>query len=148
MTGAALLDVNVLVALFDPDHIHHDIAHDWFGEHAAPGWATCPLTENGFLRTVNHLRKSDFVPIPDLIGHLARFQEASVHEFWPDDLSLLDGRHFQKGLIQGRRQLTDIYLLGLAVRHEGRLVTFDRGIAISTIRGARKEHLVLLAADA
>jgi predicted nucleic acid-binding protein len=54
VTRPALLDVNFLVALFDPDHIHHDAAHDWFADERAHGWATCPLTENGLVRVVTN----------------------------------------------------------------------------------------------
>ena len=145
MSVVSLLDANVLLALFDPDHIHHDIAHDWFGEHGPGGWATCPLTENGFLRTVNAVRKADFVPLPDLIEHLRRFQSSGGHHRWNDDLTLLDERLFNAQTIHGRRQLTDIYLLGLAVKRAGRLVTFDHRIPRAAVKGARHDHLVVLA---
>ena len=144
MSVVSLLDVNVLLALFDPDHIHHDIAHDWFAEHGAGGWATCPLTENGFLRTVNAVRKADFVPLPDLIAHLRTFQSSGGHHRWNDDLTLLNERIFDAHAIHGRRQLTDVYLLGLAVKRAGRLVTFDQRIPRAAVNGARQEHLVVL----
>ena len=54
MSRVALLDVNVLVALFNPVHVHQELAHDWFADHRASGWATCPLTENGFLRVLGN----------------------------------------------------------------------------------------------
>src|SRR5215510_7623474 len=78
----ALLDVNVLLALFDPDQIHHDIAHDWFAD-GCSGWASCPLTENGYLRTANVAApKGEFVPTTRLIDGLRTFQASSRHEFW------------------------------------------------------------------
>jgi uncharacterized protein len=54
VTRVALLDVNVLVALFDPDHVHHEAAHGWFAANRAAGWATCPLTENGLIRVLSN----------------------------------------------------------------------------------------------
>lgn len=150
MSGAtvravALLDVNVLVALFDPDHIHHDVAHDWFSEDSGAGWATCPLTENGFVRTANAARRLTFLSMPDLIEHLQTFRSSGHHHFWRDDISVVDERVFDRRSVQGRSQLTDIYLLGLAVTHEGRLVTFDRRIPADAVKGARPENLVVLA---
>ncbi|HWJ56793.1 MAG TPA: hypothetical protein VNR90_11235, partial [Vicinamibacterales bacterium] len=62
----ALLDVNLLVALFDPDHVHHDISHDWFAEQRGVGWATCPLTENGLVRVLSSPRASTGLTIPDI----------------------------------------------------------------------------------
>lgn len=146
MRGVSLLDVNVLLALFDPNHVHHDIAHDWFDGEGVPGWATCPLTENGFLRTANVARKTEFVQLPDLIDRLRTFQSSGGHQRWNDDVSLLDERLFQARTIRGRRQLTDIYLLGLAVKHGGRLATFDQRIPLAAVKAARAENLVVLAA--
>jgi len=144
----ALLDVNVLLALFDPEHVHHDIAHDWFAESSA-GWASCPMTENGFLRTANvAAQKGEFVPTASLIEHLRRFQAAGRHEFWNDDLSLLDDARFDAGRIQGNRQITDVYLLALAVAHNGQLVTFDSRIPLAAVKVARPENLVVLASAA
>ena len=146
MSRTALLDVNVLLALFDPEHVHHDIAHDWFAESCTGRWASCPVTENGFLRTANvAAQKSDFVPTASLIDHLRRFQAAGRHEFWNDDVSVLDEARFEARRIHGNRQITDVYLLGLAVAHNGQLVTFDARIQLAAVKGARAEHLVVLA---
>ena len=146
MSGVSLLDVNLLIALFDPDHIHHEIAHDWFSDDGRGGWATCPLTENGFLRTANTARKTDFVQLPDLIDHLRTFQSSGGHHRWNDDVTLLDERLFDAHAIRGRRQLTDVYLLGLAVKHGGSLATFDARIPLAAVKGARTKHLIVLAA--
>jgi uncharacterized protein len=144
VSRTALLDVNVLLALFDPEHVHHDVAHDWFAETAA--WASCPLTENGFLRTANvAAQKGEFVPTGSLINHLKRFQAGSRHEFWTDNVSLLDDTRFDAHRIVGNRQITDVYLLALAVAHDGRLVTFDSRIPFAAVKGARPENLVVLA---
>jgi uncharacterized protein len=144
MSRVSLLDVNVLVALFDSNHIHHDIAHEWFSEEGGIGWATCPLTENGFLRTANTGRKADFLPLPELVVYLAKVRSLEGHHFWLDDTTFANDELFDARAIHGRRQLTDIYLLGLAVTHGGRLVTFDRRIPLAAVTGARAEHLVVL----
>ena len=90
----ALLDVNVLVALFDPDHVHHDISHDWFAEQRGVGWATCPLTENGLARVLSSPRVSTGLTIPDIAARLRVLKSAGRHVFWADDVSLTDERLF------------------------------------------------------
>jgi toxin-antitoxin system PIN domain toxin len=139
----ALLDVNVLVALFDPEHLHHDAAHDWFGAHHGSGWATCPLTENGIVRVLSNPRYSPSAERPaEIVRRLAAFRASKHHVFWPDDVSLCDPRVFD--LVVGHRQLTDVYLLALAVSHHGVLATFDRSIPGKAARGASAEHLVVI----
>ncbi len=145
MTRIALLDVNVLLALFDPEHVHHDIAHDWLAD-GCSGWASCPLTENGYLRTANVAAPNgEFVPAPRLIDGLRGFEAASHHEFWNDNVTLLDDARVDTRHIHGTRQITDVYLLALAVAHGGQLVTFDSRIPLAAVKGARPEHLVVLA---
>lgn len=147
MTGSALLDVNVLVALFDPDHVHHEAAHRWFADHRALGWATCPLTENGLLRVLTHPAYSPAAMPPALmLDRLRAFCDSGGHAFWPDDVSFRDADLLDAGAPPGHRQLTDVYLLGLAVRHDGCLVTFDRTIPLGKIRGAKAASLVLVPA--
>lgn len=146
MSGEALLDVNVLVALFDPDHIHHDLAHDWFADNRADGWATCPITENGFVRIVSNPAYGNRITRPDeLVGRLKKFCASGHHAFWPEPVSLRDGRLFNLSFAAGHRQVTDIYLLGLAVRMGGRLVTFDAGIPLKAVVGARRRSLQVIA---
>ncbi|MEX2494831.1 MAG: TA system VapC family ribonuclease toxin [Woeseia sp.] len=140
----ALLDVNVLIALLDSDHSLHDRAMEWIAEHGAGGWASCPLTQNGCIRIMSH---SNYPNAPSLQTVMARLSEATadpVHEFWPDDVSLLDSRVADPTRVHGPRQITDIYLLALAVRHGGRLVTFDGSIAREAVRGAESRHLLQL----
>ena len=141
----ALLDVNVLVALFDPDHIHHDVAHDWFADSRSRGWATCPLTENGFVRTAAALARSrEPIGVPSLVEGLRTFTSSGRHAFWPDDISLLNGALFDAELSFGHQQLTDIYLLGLAVQRKGVLATFDRRIPMGAVKGATRAHVEIL----
>lgn len=139
----ALLDVNVIIALLDPDHVFHDRAHLWWAANAGSGWATCPLTENGVVRIMSNPSYSQharFTP-GDLIGRLRQFTEKTRHEFWPDDISLRDATIFSADHIHSSRQLTDLYLLGLAVKHHGRLVTFDQGIPLSSVCAAKAGNL-------
>ena len=144
----ALLDVNVVVALFDPDHVHHEVAHDWFADHRARGWATCPLTENGFLRTAIALsrgRGREPVGAAELSDAFRAFTSSGHHEFWQDSVSLLDDDLIAAEQVTGHQQLTDVYLLALAVKHKGVLATFDRRVPIGAVKGARREHVELLA---
>ena len=144
MSQPALLDVNLLIALFDPDHVHHEPAHAWFGAHRSSGWATCPLTENGVVRILSNPGYSPTAERPAGIARrLASFRESGHHAFWPDGVSLSDTGVFNLGVV-GHRQLTDVYLLALAVRREGRLATFDRSIPVKAVRGARADHLTVI----
>jgi toxin-antitoxin system PIN domain toxin len=146
VTGAALLDVNVLVALFDPDHVHHELAHDWFADNGRAAWATCPLTENGFVRVLSHPGYAGTVSrATDLVTRLRRFCGSGGHEFWPDAVSLRDETAFDASLIAGHRQITDVYLLGLAHSHGGRLATFDRTIPWRAVKGATAASLAIVA---
>ncbi|WP_313230323.1 TA system VapC family ribonuclease toxin [Stenotrophomonas acidaminiphila] len=140
----ALLDVNVLIALHDSDHVHHHPASAWLRTHIAHGWASCPLTQNGCLRIMSQPGYAKPQPLGSLVSMLARSTSTPFHAFWPDAFSVLDPTHFQHAYIHSPRQLTDLYLLALAVHHGGRLVTFNRHIALSAVAGARPEHLVQL----
>ena len=146
MTRIALLDVNVLVALFDPDHVHHDVAHDWFAEEGRPGWATCPLTQSGFVRVLsNPAYRGTLTRAADVAERLRRFCGSGGHVFWPGDVSLLDASVFDLSQIAGHRQLTDVYLLGLAHARGGFLATFDRGIPVKAVKGATASTLEVIA---
>jgi toxin-antitoxin system PIN domain toxin len=146
MSPVALLDVNVLVALFDPDHVHHDLAHDWFADHRRHGWATCPVTENGFVRVLsNPAYGSPVARAAELIERLRTFCASGSHTFWPDDVSLTDASLFDPSLLAGSRHVTDVYLLGLAARRGGCLATFDRTIPLAAARGATPRTLQVIA---
>lgn len=140
----ALLDVNVLLALFDPDHPHHAAAVSWWTEQQAEGWASCPLTQNGFVRIVSAPSYRRPLRIDEAIRLLRAQLLKPGHVFWPDDISLSDPMLFDQGRLHGSRQITDVYLLALAVKNGGRLVTFDRGIALAAVRGAEARHVVML----
>ncbi len=140
----ALLDVNVLIALHDSDHVHHHATSRWLQAHIQHGWASCPLTQNGCLRVMAQPGYSQPQSLGALVAMLACSTSAPFHAFWPDDISLLDAARFQHAHIHSPRQLTDLYLLALAVRHGGRLVSFDQRIPLSAVPGARAAHLVVL----
>jgi hypothetical protein len=142
----ALLDVNVLVALFFPNHVHHDLAHDWFAEHRTHGWATCPITENGFVRVACQQPGDDGPIRPQAaVEHLARFCQSGHHHRWADDVSLIDAKLFVPKFIRGHAQVTDVFLLGLAQHHRGCLATFDRTIPIVAVKGAALDALRVIA---
>lgn len=138
--------MNVLVALFDEAHVHHQVAHDWYADNQKNGWASCPLTENGMLRILSAPARVDpYVPLRQLVELLNRFRANTRHLFWPNDISLLDDDLFNVPNIRGYKQVTDVYLLGLAVKHGGRFVTFDGGVPLAAVKSARKEHLEVIA---
>ena len=140
----ALLDVNVLIALMDSDHASHDSAINWFAKHAREGWASCPITQNGCIRIMSNPAYPNPLPVQAVIERLAEACHQDIHEFWPDEVSLLDSNVVDSTRIHGPRQLTDIYLLALAVQHEGRLVTFDTGIPLAAVRKATTQKLLIL----
>ena len=140
----ALLDVNVLIALLDSDHASHDSAIDWFAKHAREGWASCPITQNGCIRIMANPAYPNPLPVQAVIQHLADACRQDIHEFWPDEVSLLDSEVVDPTRIHGPRQLTDIYLFALAVQHEGRLVTFDAVVPLAAVRKATTQNLLIL----
>ena len=139
-----LLDVNVLIALIDPGHIQHDAAHRWFGAEGKAGFATCPLTENGALRIVGHPRYPGSPGSPAAVAPaVANLRTLPGHSFWPNDLSLLDARRLDAGQLLRPGQITDTYLLALAVSRQGRLATFDRKMSLDAVDGGREAfHLI------
>jgi uncharacterized protein len=140
----ALLDINVLIALLDADHALQERARDWFGRNARSGWASCPITQNGCARVMSHPSYPNALPVRQVMERLHEATLTPHHEFWPDDVTLLDPRIADVNRIHGPRQLTDLYLLALAVSRDGRFVTFDASVPLSAIKGAEKRHLVAL----
>lgn len=122
----ALLDVNALVALAWDSHVHHAAMRSWFDANAERGWATCPVTESGFVRVSSNPK---VLPSPIGVGAarqvLAVLRAVDGHRFVADDVSLADA---DVPAFHGHRQVTDVHLLTLARRHGLRLVTFDAGL--------------------
>jgi toxin-antitoxin system PIN domain toxin len=140
----ALLDVNVLIALLDSDHTSHNVALGWFSKYAREGWASCPITQNGCVRIMSNHSYPNALPVQVVMKRLADACEDDVHNFWSDEVSLLDANVVDSTRIHGPRQLTDVYLLALAVEHKGRFVTFDTGISLAAVRKAKTQNLVVL----
>lgn len=132
-----LLDVNLLLALSDPMHVHHEPAHRWFAEKGYQGWATCPLTENGFIRIASHPnypnRPGDVTAV---LAIFRRLCEAPGHHFWSEDISIL--QILEPAAVITPTQITDVYLLGLAVHKKDKLATLDQRIPVGTVRGGRQ----------
>ena len=146
MARVALLDVNVLVALFDPDHVHHDLAHDWFADHRRHGWATCAMTESGFVRVIsNPTYRPGAIRPAAAVDQLRKFCASGHHHYWGAAPSLRDAAVFALGAARGHAQVTDVCLLGLTRTMKGTLATFDRAIPISAVKGATAEHLSVIA---
>ena len=143
----ALLDVNVLVALFDPAHLHHEAAHAWLGRDRNRRWATCPLTENAVVRVLSNASyPGRRTTVEDGASRLRIFCSDRQHVFWPDSVSVRDAGRIRWNHVRGHRQLTDVYLLALSVANEGCLATFDSTISLRTVQGAEPDNLELLAA--
>lgn len=140
----ALLDVNVLLALLDSDHVDHQRAHAWLDDEIGAGWASCPITENGFVRIISQPRYPSPVSPTEAIALLSRACASAHHEFWPCQASLLDAAIIDGTRLHGPRQVTDAYLLALATERHGRFVTFDRSISESCVIGATEQHLAVL----
>jgi toxin-antitoxin system PIN domain toxin len=142
--NAGIVDVNVLIALFDSVHPHYEASHRWLrstGGH----FATCPIVQNGCVRIIGGPAHKAISATPaEAAERLRELCAGPKHEFWPEDISLLDETRFDLQQIQGPKQLTDIYLLGLAVKHDGHLVTFDRSIPWRAVKGAKASHLKIL----
>lgn len=137
-----LLDVNVLIALAWPSHVHYQLAQAWFLRKRAAGFRTCPLTETGFVRISSHPKFTPEAVTPaEALALLDRITSLAGHAFWPDDLPLKAA--VAKGQpILGHRQVTDAYLLALARSHGGTLATLDRGLL--ALRGTARGLVELI----
>jgi toxin-antitoxin system PIN domain toxin len=144
----ALLDVNVLIALLDAGHVHHAAAGRWLDSHLADGpaagWASCPLTQNGCLRILSNRAYPRPQPVAAVAARRAEGAAPPHHALWADDLSVLEPARFTHERWLDSRQITDAYLLALAVHRGGVFVTLDRGIDISLVTGATPRHLVTI----
>jgi toxin-antitoxin system PIN domain toxin len=142
---ATLLDVNVLIALAWPNHVHHRPARHWFDERSEGGWATTPVTELGFVRVSSNKKVIPAAVTPRAaLGVLQRLCRIDGHEFWTDGCRLTDPP-FDLDRLGSHRQVTDLHLAALAVEHGGTLATFDRGIKEALDPGQRHVIDLLLA---
>jgi uncharacterized protein len=128
-----LLDTNLLIALLWPSHDRHDLALKWFTRHRAKGWATCPFTQAGFVRIVSNPAFSrDAVQPREAIQVLSANTVAKDHAFWAAEPPVAEAIAFAGVRLVGHQQVTDAYLLGLAIRWGGMLATLDQSIAALT----------------
>jgi uncharacterized protein len=133
-----LLDVNVLLAILDPGHVAHDSAQTWF-QTTQPDWATCPITQNGALRILSGSTYRSVGGAPrftpaEVVASLSHMVTVRGHVFWADDLSLLDSDLVDASAITSSQQVTDTYLLALAVSKNAKLATFDRRLSPRAVR--------------
>lgn len=140
----ALLDVNVLLALMDSAHVHHGQALAWWRRERDNGWASCPLTQNGFVRIACQGRYPERPTAAQAIEQLRLQLAEPGHEFWPDDISITEASLFDRMYILGPKQISDVYLLAIAMKNGGRLVTFDRNVPLRAVRGAEPRHLIVM----
>ena len=142
-----LPDVNILLALRNPVHPHYQIAKQWFDKEHSNSWATCPLTENGFMRVYSQTAYKGRTDAPTasfyLLDKLKQTYRSS-HTFWDDSVSFSDSALFLPSKIAGHNQITDIYLLGLCQQNGGTLVTLDQGITTNAILNPHSDLLKIL----
>ena len=141
-----LLDVSVLVALFDEAHTFNERAHQWLEDHGSGGIATCPLTENGVVRILSNANYSRVFQFSasHIVHQLRSFVDGNEHQFWPDEVSLRDATHFDPVFILGPSQVTDLYLLALATEKGGCFVTFDTAIHLGAVPRATPANLCVI----
>jgi toxin-antitoxin system PIN domain toxin len=140
----ALLDVNVLIAMLDAAHVHHAAASRWLEANIEQGWASCPITQNGCLRIMSTGAYPRAQPVAAVAARLREATSMYFHEFWPDEISALDPQRFEQDRWLSSRQITDAYLLGLAVQRGGVFVTLDRSVDLGLVRGAQAQHLAVI----
>jgi toxin-antitoxin system PIN domain toxin len=139
-----LLDVNVLVALAWPNHVHHSAAHRWFDEVGRAGFATCPVTQSGFVRVSSNSRAIPGARSPrEAREILRRITALPGHTFWTDDVELASSEHIVWERLGSHAQVTDAHLLALALQRGGRLATFDRALADLAPEGAAEKVHIL-----
>jgi toxin-antitoxin system PIN domain toxin len=142
----SLLDVNILIALVWPTHPSHGAAEQWFARHAKEGWATCPMTQAGFVRVLSSPAFSPYGPTTKQAQQkLGENVRHPAHRFWPDSLQVPEALAMLGIELVGHRQVTDAYLLGLALHNKGRFVTLDKSVAALLPDGAKRAgHLETL----
>ena len=135
--AAFLLDANTLIALAWPEHEFHERVGRWFARHSKSGWATCPITQAAFVRILSNPAFSPNALSP---ANALRVLETNLslpnHEFWPDSIAVPDALGAVGTRLRGHQQITDAYLLGLALHHRGKLATMDEGIVAWGVEGA------------
>jgi uncharacterized protein len=140
----ALLDVNVLIALLDPSHIHHTKAHQWLAQEFRHGWASCALTQLGCIRVMSSSAYPARKPAALVAERLAEATQTAHHNFWSDCPAPVSDHFMNWGVLLTSRHSTDAYLLALAVHNNARLVSFDGHIPLGAVAGANATHLTII----
>ncbi|MBK1875668.1 TA system VapC family ribonuclease toxin [Pelagicoccus mobilis] len=136
-----LLDVNVLLALFDPSHPRHNDCHEWISTQGSFAWASCPMSENGFARVISNPKYPGIETTPsDALAYLSKFVASSDHTFWPDSISL---REFNLSRFSPK-QITDAYFVLLAFNNQGILATLDKRLINARENTPQADHIELI----
>lgn len=139
-----LLDVNVLIALLWRTHEGHEKTQAWFAQASKAGWATCPFTQTGCVRILSNPAFSKSAASPQQALKLLSVNlKHPSHIFWPDDLPFADAVAPMERLLLGHKQVSDAYLLGLAIRRKAKLVTLDRSVSALLTKEKQRALLVL-----
>jgi len=137
----SLLDINLIIALLDSAHVFHRSAQIWLEKEIENGWATCPITENGVIRIMSQNAYPNSQPPSKIAERLAEACQHPTHEFWPETISLVKDGVIRWQYLLGPRQITDAYLLAIAVVNQGKFVSFDQHINLSVVSGATPANL-------
>ena len=140
----ALLDINVIIALLDRGHLMHRAARQWMEQELEHGWATCPISQNGVVRIMAQPAYPNHRPAAQVAERLSEACNHASHQFWPEDISLLQAGLIRWERLLGPRQITDCYLLALAVTHGGRFVSFDQRIQVDLVPDASQVNLAII----
>ena len=140
----SLLDTSILIALLDASHIHHRLTAQWLQTHGDAGWASCPITLNGCIRVLSQPSYPNRLPMQQVVTGLKQAMQNPLHEFWADDVNPVTTKAIDWSYTVRPTQLTDVYLLTLAVAHDARFVTLDQGMALACVPEARANQLVVL----
>lgn len=147
MISVALLDANVLIALIDPRHVHHERCHRWFTSRGKAPWASCAITQNAVLRIVGHPRYPNSPGSPAVVSQiLEELVGHPQHQFWADAPSLLRLDHANPRALVDSGQITDTFLLALAVQQGGVLASLDQRLSTVAVAGGQGA-LELIATD-
>ena len=137
----SLLEINPIIALLDSAQVFHRSAQTWLEKKILNGWATCPITENGVIRIMSQNAYPNSQPPSKIAERLAEACQHPTHEFWPETISLLTDGVIRWQYLLGPRQITDAYLLAIAVVNKGKFVSFDQHINLSVVSGATPANL-------
>jgi toxin-antitoxin system PIN domain toxin len=140
----ALLDVNVLIALLDAAHVHHRLATAWLAQNIRHGWASCPITQLGCVRIMSQPEYPNVQAAAEVAERLHWAAMDRHHEFWTADVDTLAAGSIDWSRILSSRQVTDSYLLALAVAKGGRFVTFDQRVLTETVNRAQPRNIEVI----